>query len=137
VGSIPSTLGYLKKLEILNLHSNKLEGNIQLYLFCNLLIRLLPREESSYSFLLCPIAGSIPSQLSNLTELQWLHLSNNSLMGSIPTTFGQFVNLEVFRLDSNKVEGNLQLYLSRNLLVCLLLISESSYLFVSMIQLQA
>jgi len=50
VGSIPSILGHLKNLNILNLHSNKLEGNIQLHLLCNLLIYLLSIEESSYLF---------------------------------------------------------------------------------------
>jgi len=63
------------------------------------------------------IAGLIPQQLGNLRQLQWLDLSKNLLTGSVPTTVGQLKNLKALYACINQLEGNKQLYLSRNLLV--------------------
>lgn len=71
------------------------------------------------------LAGQIPPELGNLTELQWLGLHNNRLTGQIPPELGNLANLQYLRLGNNQLTGpipselanlsNLQyLYLSSN-----------------------
>jgi len=90
-GLIPSSLGNLKNLRALLLHSNKLQGNMQLYFHIshsNLIISFLHTTESNHLFLVScfdPIVGSVPPQLGNLTQLTNLFLCDNSLSGLIPS----------------------------------------------------
>jgi hypothetical protein len=76
-GEIPSEIGNLTNLTVLNLQSNQLTGEIpswignltnltQLYLYSNLL------------------TGEIPPEIGSLTNLSSLVLSNNQLAGEIP-----------------------------------------------------
>ena len=47
------------------------------------------------------LSGSIPVELSNLTNLQRLRLSGNQLSGSIPAELGNLTNLQRLYLDNN------------------------------------
>ncbi|KAL2337456.1 hypothetical protein Fmac_011902 [Flemingia macrophylla] len=52
-----------------------------------------------------PIAGSIPIQLANLTQLTRLYLHDNLLTGSIPSTLGHLKKLFDLDLHSNQITG--------------------------------
>ncbi len=86
-GPIPSSLGNLQKLEILDLYGNN------------------------------GLSGSIPSSLGNLTKLTYLDLSSafvwpnlpafGSLVGPIPAELGNLENLVYLSLTSKEINGNL------------------------------
>ncbi|NQU67207.1 MAG: leucine-rich repeat domain-containing protein, partial [Candidatus Marinimicrobia bacterium] len=53
------------------------------------------------------LTGSIPLELSNLTNLQVLWLSSNELTGSIPPELGNLTNLERLWLSDNQLTGSI------------------------------
>ncbi|KAI8924856.1 hypothetical protein BC831DRAFT_463464, partial [Entophlyctis helioformis] len=52
------------------------------------------------------LTGSIPD-LSGLTALQWLYLSNNQFTGSIPSTLGNLPSLTKLYLHLNQLTGTI------------------------------
>ncbi|GLU06079.1 hypothetical protein SLE2022_231420 [Rubroshorea leprosula] len=81
-GPIPDTIGNLQQLAILSLNSNNFEGQI-------------------------------PPSIGNLSNLYWLDLADNQLVGSIPvsdgTTLGldKLVHTKHFHLGKNKLSGEI------------------------------
>jgi len=53
------------------------------------------------------LIGSIPSEISNLTNLERLYLHNNQLTGSIPPEIGNLTNLERLSLHVNQLSGEI------------------------------
>lgn len=53
------------------------------------------------------LAGSLPSELVLLSDMQWLVFSNNSLSGSIPEAWWNFENLKLLNLSANEITGQL------------------------------
>ena len=53
------------------------------------------------------LTGSIPNSIGNLTNLSTLSLSDNSLSGELPIEIGGLVNLETLYLYNNQITGNL------------------------------
>ena len=53
------------------------------------------------------LSGSIPSELGNLDNLEWLSLGSNQLSGSIPSELGNLDNLEWLSLGSNQLSGSI------------------------------
>ncbi|XP_042487177.1 probable LRR receptor-like serine/threonine-protein kinase At2g16250 [Macadamia integrifolia] len=53
----------------------------------------------------CSVFGPIPSSLGNLTTLNSLYLSKNSLTSIIPSSLGQLLNLSVLDLSQNSLTG--------------------------------
>ena len=51
------------------------------------------------------LVGTLPSSLSNLTNLASLQLQNNHLTGTIPDVLGSLSNLQTLRLDFNQLSG--------------------------------
>ena len=51
--------------------------------------------------------GSIPPELGDLVNLEYLSLSSNQLSGSIPSELGGLVNLEYLSLSGNKLSGSI------------------------------
>ena len=51
--------------------------------------------------------GSIPSELSNLANLESLYLNGNRLSGSIPSELGNLANLESLYLNGNRLSGSI------------------------------
>lgn len=93
-GYIPTELGSLSKLTVLNLASNALRNNIpsELGNLTSLVYLNLPSNW---------LEGSIPSELGNLTNLYWLDLSINKLSGSIPAQLGNLSNLSFLFIETN------------------------------------
>ena len=117
-GSIPAELGNLTNLERLELHRNGLTGPIPPSLGNLADLRLLYLNDNG-------LTGTIPSSLGRLSNLRHLTLWRNQLTGQIPGGLGDLANLERLALTSNELTGpipdalgnltNLQgLYLNRN-----------------------
>lgn len=51
--------------------------------------------------------GSIPIEIGNLTELEWLILDGNNLSGSIPTEIGNLSKLTTLSLWNNNLTGTI------------------------------
>ena len=100
VGTIPSELGNLPKLEELQIDNNRLSGAIspQLGNLPNLERLILSDNQ---------LTGSIPSQLGSLSKLEYLALGYNQLTEPIPTELGNLSNLEVMNLSGNDLDGSI------------------------------
>ncbi len=109
-GELPSSIGQLKHLQVLELSFNKLSGEIPTELGKLLNLNILAFNGND-------ITGTIPSSLGNLSNLTQLHLSSNQLTGELPETIANLNLLEVLNVFDNDLSGNIpsQLAYSRNL----------------------
>ena len=53
------------------------------------------------------LTGSIPSEIGNLTYLDYLEIKNNQLTGSIPPEIGNLANLTRLYLNENQLTGSI------------------------------
>ncbi|CAO2146164.1 unnamed protein product [Urochloa humidicola] len=90
----------LSSLEILELASNKLTGNIPSWLGNLSSLVYLSLKVNN-------IVGQIPESLGNLELLQILSLSINNLSGSVPQTIGNLHGLTELYLSKNALDGTL------------------------------
>ncbi|XP_062093336.1 receptor-like protein EIX2 [Humulus lupulus] len=90
----------LKLLKIIDLSSNKLDGQIPEEL-TNLveLVQLNLSRNNLY--------GPIPIEIGKLSNLQALDLSNNKLSGTIPTTLEKMSFLQHLDFSNNKLSGKI------------------------------
>jgi Leucine-rich repeat (LRR) protein len=120
---LPSTLGGLRNLKILDLRKNQLvsvpseisqlrqletlvlgENNLSEPIFTELgqMKSLVNLDLHSNS-----LSGSFPSEIGLLTNLQILDLSSNRLEGPIPTQIGRLSLLNELALQRNRLDGSL------------------------------
>ena len=84
-----------------------------LYLFRNSLSGSIPTNLTNLTNLTHlwldsnSLSGSIPTEIGNLTNLTWLSLHSNSLSGSIPTELTNLTNLTQLWLYSNSLSGSI------------------------------
>ena len=100
VGTIPSTMGNLIHLTALYLYVNQLTGTIPSTLGNLVLLTGLYFAQNQLS-------GSIPSTFGNLIELNYLYLYNNQLTGTLPASLKNLVKVQDMSLSSNSFRGTL------------------------------
>ncbi|KAL6009207.1 hypothetical protein ACLOJK_022434 [Asimina triloba] len=99
-GSLPSGIGNLVNLTLLDLEQNMLTGAIPLN------IGKLRKMVELYMFD-NKLSGEIPNSFCNMTKLNVLYLSENNLEGNIPQCLENCRQLQDMRLDSNNLKGTL------------------------------
>ncbi|KAF8027300.1 hypothetical protein BT93_E0263 [Corymbia citriodora subsp. variegata] len=97
-GSIPSALGNLFNLSLLNLRNNFLTGHIPDSIGALYSLQILALDENM-------LTGEIPSSIGNMTLLYLLVHSNN-LQGYIPQSLGNCMKLIGLDLSSNNLIGS-------------------------------
>ena len=53
------------------------------------------------------LAGELPSEINDLTELTHLDLRTNQLIGALPDDFGDLINLDSLSLANNRLSGEI------------------------------
>lgn len=123
-GSIPTTIGGLRKLQALNLYDNNMMGPIPneicnlkdlgfLSLGLNEFCCSVPRclgDIKSLRYIYFndnKLNSSIPSSLWNLTDLLHFDLSSNFLTGSLPVEIGTLKTATLFNISKNQISGTI------------------------------
>ncbi|KAI2502056.1 hypothetical protein MHU86_12375 [Fragilaria crotonensis] len=99
-GSIPSSISGLTNLNTLSFGSNQLTGTIPPSL-------ALLTQLTFLTFFNNSLAGSAPSSFSSLTQLTSLGFDINDMSGSIPSSFSSLTLLQHFALDGNQFSGSI------------------------------
>lgn len=95
-GEIPSSLGSLANIQLLDLPNNNLSGEIPTTIGSLAKLRSLFLNNNH-------LTGEIPSDIGSLPSLQFVDLSSNSLTGEIPSSLGSLPNLQYLYLESNNL----------------------------------
>ncbi len=53
------------------------------------------------------LTGTIPSEIGDLTKLEWLYFRDNNLTGTIPRDIVKLTNLEYLYLENNNLTGTI------------------------------
>ncbi|KAJ9189787.1 hypothetical protein P3X46_001041 [Hevea brasiliensis] len=99
-GSLPPSIGNLKKLQCLDLRGNRLSGNLPNQLRNLRLVKSILMGSNN-------VAGGIPSELGQLNSLTVLDLSHNAITGTIPESLTNAQNLEIVLLNNNALSGEI------------------------------
>ena len=103
-GEIPEELGNLTNLRVLNLHSNKLSGDLpDLSRITGLEELYLPNnyDETVQD---SGLTGTVPTWLNGMTKMRELWLWGNQLSGTIPDLSGM-TSLQKLKLANNMLTG--------------------------------
>ena len=98
LGTIPSEIGNLSNIQVLDLAQNGLTGTIPKELG-NL------KELTNLSLSLNSLTGAIPIELAGLNKLTLLNLYNNLLIGNIPPDLVKLEKLRQLSVSSNLLTG--------------------------------
>ncbi|KAH7543578.1 hypothetical protein FEM48_Zijuj02G0198700 [Ziziphus jujuba var. spinosa] len=121
-GELPSDIGRLHRLTVLNVADNLISGRIppsitnlsslmHLDLRNNRITGEIPRDFGRLTMLSRAllsrnqIEGTIPDSISKIYRLADLDLSLNRLSGTIPESLGRMAVLGTLNLDSNRISG--------------------------------
>ncbi|XP_050368103.1 probable LRR receptor-like serine/threonine-protein kinase At3g47570 isoform X2 [Argentina anserina] len=104
VGKIPSSLGFLSKLQILVLQGNNLTGEIPSSLGNLSSLTALPATRNNF-------VGSIPSSLGQLKRLTFLSFQENNLSGTIPPSIYNLSAIVTFSVAINQIQGTVSAHL--------------------------
>lgn len=107
-GEIPTSVGNMESLGVIDLSSNKLSGNIPASIGNCSYLKVLDLSNNNLS-------GNIPADLGQLSRLQTLHLSGNKLSGEIPSALHNLSSLETLDLGNNRLIGRLPHWIGKGL----------------------
>lgn len=99
-GNLPSWMGELEMLEIMDFSNNFFVGDIPNSLGDCLNLKTLNLSHNNLS-------GVIPMSLGNLSVLQTLDLSNNKLTGVLPPFLQHLDHLQFLNVSNNNLNGNI------------------------------
>ncbi|CAB9496474.1 STYKc [Seminavis robusta] len=100
-GPLPSTMGGLKHIRVLEWNDNQLTGELPFGLS---LLKSIEHVDLRFNHL----AGSIPSEFFNSAKhLRVFHLGHNLITGHIPDEFTHMALLETFQVQHNEMSGRL------------------------------
>ncbi|XP_039169258.1 receptor-like protein 54 [Eucalyptus grandis] len=105
-GTIPSCLGNIESLSILNLGKNKLEGMIPQAYPKDCTLKLIDLTENR-------LQGPVPRSLANCVMLEYLNLGYNHILDEFPLGLLELTELKAIILKSNKFHGPIEAYRSR------------------------
>ena len=97
-GTLPSSLGDLKGLQLLELGENALSGTVP-----ESLGSLYSLTELSLFY--NQLSGTVPASFGGLRELQRLELDQNQLSGPLPTELSSLQYLQMLSFDQNGLSG--------------------------------
>uniref|UniRef100_A0A175YM57 non-specific serine/threonine protein kinase n=1 Tax=Daucus carota subsp. sativus TaxID=79200 RepID=A0A175YM57_DAUCS len=97
-GEIPSTIGLLSSLTLLDLNDNFISGKIPEAISHLQELQILGLARNRLS-------GIIPNSLGNLRKLNKIDLSGNEVVGQIPISFQNYKSLLSLDLSNNKLNG--------------------------------
>lgn len=100
IGTIPSEIGSLSNLQVLNFDRNELSGTLP-----SEIGRLLNLRELRIGW--NDLVGSIPFEIGHLAMLNALRLTNNAFTNSIPVEIYNCTRLRILDLSINALKGTL------------------------------
>ncbi|KAL6130506.1 hypothetical protein ACLB2K_068885 [Fragaria x ananassa] len=123
-GPIPPDIGKLHHLNELVMGINSFSGIVPSS-FGNLKVLGLASSYVNLDFSQNHFTGSLPKEVGNLINLEYLDVSDNILLGEIPGTLGSCLEIEYLNMQGNTLQGPIpsslaslrgieELYLSRN-----------------------
>ncbi|XP_044421137.1 LRR receptor-like serine/threonine-protein kinase ER2 [Triticum aestivum] len=115
-GPIPTVIGLMQALAVLDLSLNQLSGPIPSILGNLTYTEKLYLQGNKLS-------GPIPPELGNLSALNYLDLNDNKLTGLIPPELGKLTALYDLNLANNELEGTIP----DNISSCTSLVSFNAY----------
>lgn len=90
-GTIPESFGSFTKLKTFNVRSNKLHGDIDVFMnFPD--IEAIVMENNNFN-------GTIPNNIGDLSKLIYLGLFKNQIRGTIPNSIGNLQSLRGMYVD--------------------------------------
>ncbi|CAH9060171.1 unnamed protein product [Cuscuta europaea] len=98
-GDIPASFGAFRNLEVLGLVQNLFDGTIPAFLGNISTLKQLNLSYNPFS------PGRIPPELGNLTNLEYLWLTNCNLIGEIPDSLSRLTKLIDFDVAVNSLSG--------------------------------
>jgi len=108
-GQLPSDIGNLVNLKWLSI-SNALEGTIPASMGNLHNLTLLRIYQDTTYFDQGSLHGEIPEEISNLAQLQQLHISNQKLSGSLPASLTDMTQLHDINLSGNHLSGTIPVF---------------------------
>jgi Leucine-rich repeat (LRR) protein len=100
VGTLPSSLGTLTRLGILDLYNNHVAGSLPTELGQMTSLVWLNLQDNRLS-------QQLPSELGALSVLEGFYLSNNAVHGTLPTEIGKMTRLFGLYLENNYLESSI------------------------------
>ena len=100
IGSLPSSIGNLKVMKILNLHNNQIGNTIPSSIGDLTALTYLDLRTNS-------LIGPIPSSIGGLSSATFLSLGQNLIYSTIPSSLNTLTNLKSLFLDNNFFDGSI------------------------------
>ena len=104
-GTLPSEIGYLTKLQVLQMSNNTLYSGVPFSITTCTDLRVLDLNNNR-------LTGTTYNAIHSMTSLVYLNLSSNALTGGLPPSIGQMTSLIILSLGNNRLVVNNRLWTS-------------------------